>query len=374
MKNYHILCVIGTRPEALKMIPVIKALSKIPSFTVHTLLTGQHRELLNMALKDIVINNITHYQVMTENQTLSDLNIQLLAIFDEYLQQKTIHLVIAQGDTTTTLAAAMAAFYKKIPFAHVEAGLRTSSIHTPYPEEFNRRVATLITTLHCCPTQYAVDNLNKEGIHANVFLTGNTIIDMLYEVAEKIEVEKTEKKLILVTCHRRENFGVPLSNICKAIRALAERNAQLEFFFPVHPNPNVRAIVHEELSQVPGVYLSGPVEYEVLVKKMKSAFLILTDSGGLQEEAPALGKPVLILRNETERPEGVACGAAQLVGTETAALVGAVEALLTDRQAYQSMCYAGSPYGDGKAGTRISDIIQNYFNIKAEQSQFEALI
>ncbi len=364
MRKFNIACIIGTRPEALKMIPVIEALRKIQYFSVHTIITGQHQELLSKILIKSNIAIDVNFNVMIPNQNLNQLTAKLLTCFDKYLAENTCDLIIAQGDTTTTLTASLSAFYKKIPFAHVEAGLRTSQITNPFPEEFNRRVTTLLSTLHFCPTQYAADNLKLEGIKKHVYVTGNTIIDTLLECAKNICVEQTEQsmkqKKILVTCHRRENFGEPILNICRALKKLATRNPEIEILIPVHPNPNVKNTVEKELANINRITLCAPLDYRQLVTELKKCYLVLTDSGGLQEEAPSLQKPVLVLRDETERPEGIFCGAALLVGTNPSNIVSKVEMLLHDDRAYQAMCLVDSPYGDGVASHRISNIISGY--------------
>jgi UDP-N-acetylglucosamine 2-epimerase (non-hydrolysing) len=363
MKTPVLGCVIGTRPEALKMIPVIEALQNHTPCVVRTIITGQHRELLAQMLKDSSIAIDANFDVMQYDQSLSALSAKLFSQFDKYLMQEPCDLIIAQGDTTTTLVAAQAAFYKKIPFAHVEAGLRTSSLHNPFPEEFNRRTTSMIATLHFCPTQKAQRNLAKEGIKEGVYITGNTIIDTLYKHVQNLPNVQEEQKRILITCHRRENFGAPLQAICRALQILAWAHPEIELLFPVHPNPHVYDTVYSYLKNIANIKLCAPMDYPTLVKNMKNAYCILTDSGGLQEEGPALGKPVLILREETERPEGVDVGAARLVGTETHAIVAAVEELLSDVSLYQKMQNAGSPYGDGWASLRIVSIIAAFLGV-----------
>lgn len=358
MKKRTIVCVIGTRPDALKMIPVIEALESDGRFFVETVITGQHRELLEPILQEFHINSAINFSVMRPDQSLNSLSAKLLSHFDRFFSENHCDLVIAQGDTHSTFMAGLSAFYRKIPFAHIEAGLRTTTIHRPFPEELNRRTISMLANLHFCPTQQSADNLSKEGIHTNVFITGNTIIDTLYHYKKKIGVQKpTDEKIILVTCHRRENFGKPLLCITSALRKLAEQNPTIKFFFLIHPNRNVQTVVEKQLAPIPNIILSQSLNYEQLIRLILSAYLVLTDSGGLQEEAPALNKPVLILRNETERTESVACGAALLVGHDVNTIIYHVERLLTDKNSYQRMCQTGSPYGDGHAAERIVDII-----------------
>lgn len=363
MKIFNIVCVIGTRPEALKMIPVIKNLQKINRFVVKTVITSQHRELLIQIFTSANIKIDTDFDVMTPNQSLNQLSANLFLHFDKFFAENFCDLLIAQGDTTTTLISALSAFYKKIPFAHIEAGLRTSTIYNPFPEEFNRRTITSISRLHFCPTQLTANNLANSGITQHVYVTGNTIIDTLYQSIQKIQnPAKNDKKIILVTCHRRENFGEPLFNICQALKKLAKRNPTIEIVLPIHPNPNVKTVISKELNNIKNIILCEPLEYTELVTLLNNCYFVLTDSGGLQEEAPALHKPLLVLREETERPEGVICGAALLVGTHIDTIISQAEKLLHDKNHYQKMSEAGSPYGDGKAAIRIAKIISEFLN------------
>lgn len=362
MEKQRIVCVIGTRPEALKMIPIIRMMEKEPRMSLKVVITGQHRELLSNILHEEGITKFTDFSVMSVNQTLNSLSANLFACFNDYLTQNPCDLIVAQGDTTTTLVAAMAAFHQKIAFAHVEAGLRTSKINCPFPEEFNRRIVTLASSLHFCPTLNAAENLRREGIKQHIYVTGNTIIDMLSHYVDKERVVTNDKKRILVTCHRRENFGKPLERICEALKKIANRHPELEIILPVHPNPNVKKVMEMEFKNTVNVHLTPPLPYKELIQVMQQSWLVLTDSGGIQEEAPALNKPVLVLRNETERLEAVECGASRLVGTQTHAIVSAVENLLLNTKEYAAMAHAGSPYGDGQASRRIVTIIRNHLN------------
>jgi UDP-N-acetylglucosamine 2-epimerase (non-hydrolysing) len=361
MKKFNIVCVIGTRPEALKMIPVIDSLQKINRFTVKTVITSQHRELLIPILKSRNIKIDADFDVMIPNQSLNQLSANLFLHFDKFFAENHCDLLIAQGDTTTTLISALCAFYKKIPFAHIEAGLRTSTIYNPFPEEFNRRTISSISALHFCPTQVSANNLANSNITQHVYVTGNTIIDTLYHSIKEIKISAAnDKKIILVTCHRRENFGKPLFNICQALKKLAERNPTIEIVLPIHPNPNIKIVILKELNPIKNITLCEPLEYREFVTLLNESYFVLTDSGGLQEEAPALHKPLLVLREETERSEGVACGAALLVGTDIDTIVNQAEKLLHDKNHYQKMCEAGSPYGDGKAAMRITKVISEF--------------
>lgn len=363
-KIFQVTCVMGTRPEVLKMVPVIQALVAEKSLQVSTVVTAQHRDMLDQMLAHFDIDITADFNIMSENQTLSQLTARLLEKFTDYLKQNPCDVLVAQGDTTTTMVAALAAFYHHIPFVHIEAGLRTDDVRNPFPEELNRRIVSQIASIHCCPTETSKHNLNKEGIEKNVFVTGNTIIDTLYAFTKNIP-QKTvsDKKTILVTCHRRENFGKPLENICMALKTIIAQNPDVHIIFPVHPNPNVKKIVHQYLGGIDHLALTDHMDYQTLTAVLAQCYFVLTDSGGLQEEAPALNKPVLILRDSTERPEGVQCGAAQIVGTETNNIVSKVQELLYNDALYQNMAKAPSPYGDGNAAQRIAAIVVNFLQM-----------
>lgn len=355
----RILCVIGTRPEAIKMAPVVIALRRFDKWNVQVLATAQHREMLDQTLRTFDIVPELDLDVMQPNQSLANLTARMMTGVDKCLEQQRPSLVLAQGDTTTVLVTALASFYRKIPFGHVEAGLRTHDFHYPWPEEMNRVVAGRLAALNFAPTPTARDNLLNEGIAADrIHVTGNTVIDSLHMMMEKNLPLGCSlppgRRMILVTAHRRENFGRPMASICGAIAELARKYADLHFIFPVHPNPNVQKIVQQKLRALPQVTLCEPLDYGSLVTAMKEARLILTDSGGIQEEAPALGKPILVLRNETERPEAVLEGVAELIGTEQQDIVARTSTLLDDESAYQRMAKGRSPYGDGKAAERIA--------------------
>ena len=340
------------------MAPVVLALRRSGNWDVKVLATAQHREMLDQTLRLFGIRPDADLDVMQPNQALAALTSRLLTGLDACLERHQPALVLAQGDTTTVMAAALASFYRKIPFGHVEAGLRTHNLDYPWPEEMNRVLAGRLATLNFAPTQSAQDNLLREGAPTDrIHITGNTVIDALHMMAERdfpLGVElPTKQRLVLVTAHRRENFGAPMLAVCKAVRELAQKHPDLHFLFPVHRNPNVRDLVQHTLGTAPQVTLCEPLDYGPFVTAMKRAWLILTDSGGVQEEAPALGKPVLVLRNETERPEAVQEGVVELVGTERRRIVSRVAALLDDAEAYRRMAKGSSPYGDGKAAQRI---------------------
>lgn len=364
-----IMCVVGTRPEAIKMAPVVKALQNADDFDVIVLATAQHRDLLDQAFALFNIQADYDLNVMTPGQTLPELTSRLMLSIDKTLDEAKPDMVIAQGDTTTVFVTALACFYKKIPFAHLEAGLRTHDLYSPFPEEANRVLAGHLACLHFAPTSVSRENLLREGIsQEQITVTGNTVIDALLETAKTdfnlgIEIPK-DKRIVLVTFHRRENFGQPIVNICKAILELIEKHEDIYVLFPVHPNPNVREVTDRYLRGHERIQLVSPFDYGPFVTAMKSAYLILTDSGGVQEEAPALGKPVLVLRRDTERPEAVTEGVVRLIGTETIDIVREASQLLSDKVAYDKMAIGASPYGDGNASKRIVEIVRNYFNSK----------
>lgn len=348
------------------MAPVILALRREPWARVIVVATAQHREMMDDALALFGIAPDIDLAIMRPNQELAGLTARLLAALDATIHSSAPAAVLAQGDTTTVLASALAAFYRRVPFCHVEAGLRTGDMSNPFPEEMNRLLTARLTTLHFAPTLRARDALLQEHVPAHhVHVTGNTVIDALLSVAHRHMVHGLNlpagKKIVLLTAHRRENFGAPLIEILQAVGALAREHAELHFVYPVHPNPNIAVPANEILGAAPGVTLCQPLGYSRLVALMQEAWLVLTDSGGLQEEAPALGKPVLVLRDETERPEAVEAGVAQLVGQNHERIVGAVRALLTDDAAYRRMATGVSPYGDGKAAARIIGVLAQHF-------------
>jgi len=357
-----ILCVIGTRPEAIKMAPVILALRERDEVEVRVLATAQHREMLDQVLSLFEIEPDADLDLMQPNQSLPQLTARLMTSIDCVLQDEAPDLVLAQGDTTTVLMTALACFYRHIPFGHVEAGLRTGTIERPFPEEMNRVLTSPLARWHFAPTERAGNNLLREGLsEESIYVTGNTVIDALLLTASKeipLDVElDPAKKLILVTAHRRENFGKPLEEICRALSALAERNDDVQILYPMHRNPNVAQVARRLLDGSPRIVLCDPLEYGPFIGAMKRAFLILTDSGGVQEEAPALAKPVLVLRDVTERPEAVDAGVVKLVGPSYRRILHESEILLQDAKAYASMARGASPYGDGAAAGRIADIL-----------------
>ena len=359
----RIVCVVGTRPEAIKMAPVIEALRRESWAYPYVLLTAQHREMLDQVMELFDIRADDDLNVMRPNQQLAALTAQLVTGLDAALERARPDAVLAQGDTTTVLCAALVAFYRRLPFGHVEAGLRTGDLQSPFPEEANRVLASRLTRWHFAPTATAQANLLREGIAPeSVHVTGNTVIDALLSVAPRargVDLSFADgRRLMLMTAHRRENFGAPMEEVFVAVRELADRFADLAVLYPVHPNPNVKEPAERILGGHPRIRLVAPLDYEPFVAAMSASYLVLTDSGGVQEEAPALGKPVLVLRNETERPEAVDAGVVRLVGPVRERIVGAVAELLTDANAYRAMARGVSPYGDGHAAGRIVDVLR----------------
>lgn len=367
-----ILTVFGTRPEAVKMAPVVKKLAETPGIEARVCVTAQHRQMLDQVLELFDIHPHYDLNLMRENQTLAGLSAEILTHLDPILADFNPDWVLAQGDTTTVAMTSLLCYYRRIRFGHVEAGLRTHDKWAPFPEEINRRIAGVIADLHFAPTTWSKGNLLREGVDENIIkVTGNTVIDALQFVAQQPEPEEVRnlletigmnsannpRKLILVTAHRRENFGEPMENICKALLQLASRG-DVEIVYPVHLNPNVQEPVNKLLKGVEHITLLSPLDYLPLVHLMKRAYLILTDSGGIQEEAPAFGIPTLVLRDVTERPEGVDAGTLKLTGTETAQITAEASLLLDNPSAYQAMSQASNPYGDGHAAERIVQELQ----------------
>jgi UDP-N-acetylglucosamine 2-epimerase (non-hydrolysing) len=361
----RIACVVGTRPEVIKMAPVIRAASAHPACSVVVIATAQHRELLDQALGWFGILADHDLGLMEPDQPVHALMIRALPHLVAVLQAERPDWVLVQGDTTTTFCAALAAFYQRVPVAHVEAGLRTGDLYQPFPEEANRRLTDTLAR-HCfAPTERARANLLAEGVPAErITVTGNTGIDALRMLLDETPAYPAGvappggcSQIILVTAHRRETFGAPLLAICRAVRRLVEERPNISVIYPIHPNPSVCGPVREHLGGLPRIQLVDPLPYPELVRVMQCATLVLTDSGGIQEEAPYLGKPVLVLRDVTERPEGIEAGVARLVGTEEDRIVAEVSRLLDDRSAYEAMARPLNPYGDGKAAGRILDVV-----------------
>ena len=374
-----VMCVFGTRPEAIKMAPVVKAIEQNEHLESIVAVTAQHREMLDQVLQLFDIVPDYDLNLMKHGQTLTTITSGVLAGLEEILQKEQPDLVLVHGDTTTTFAATLAAFYQQIPVGHVEAGLRSGNMYSPYPEEANRKLTGAMATLHFSPTPESRRNLLKENVDdAHIFVTGNTVIDALlatvkdgYRFAdENIQaLLDSDAPKVLITAHRRENQGEPMANIFRAVKRLHETLPEVQFIFPIHKNPKVRELAGEILGGLARVHIIEPMDYEPFANAIARVDLIMTDSGGLQEEAPALGKPVLVLRDTTERPEAVTAGTVSLVGTDEELIYNTALQLLTDKEAYSAMANAVNPYGDGKASGRITYAIEYYFNLRYEKPE-----
>lgn len=367
MRAIRVMTVFGTRPEAIKLAPVIQTLEKDERFDSRVVVTAQHREMLDQVLSLFGIYPHVDLNLMTDNQSLADLSASIFHGLDGVLADEQPDWLLVQGDTTTVMAAGLCAYYRKIRIGHVEAGLRTGDKWAPFPEEINRRMASVVADLHFAPTDWARENLLHEGIPDELIrVTGNTIIDAQRQILnlpvpqeirsmlEEKDVLSGKKALIMVTAHRRENFGAPIRSICQALKTLAEDlREEIEIIYPVHLNPNIQEPVYELLSDIPNLTLLPPLDYLPLTHLLKNAHLILTDSGGIQEEATGLGVPCLVLRDVTERPEGVEAGVLRLVGTDSGGIITETKLLLANPSAYQQMARAANPYGDGQSASRI---------------------
>lgn len=371
LKKLKVLSVFGTRPEAIKMAPLVLELQKRSNIEAVVAVTAQHREMLDQVLGLFKITPKYDLDIMTKNQTLYEVTTKALLGLKEVFNKEKPDLVLVHGDTTTTFVAALAAFYAQIPIGHVEAGLRTGNKYSPFPEEMNRKLTGSLADMNFAPTSRAKNNLLKENVNLNdIFITGNTVIDALettvradYEFKDQTlkELVANDKKLILLTTHRRENLGEPMRHVYKALKDVLKKHPEAEVVFPVHKNPLVRAIVNEELANLEQVHLVEPLDYEPFANLMAKAYLVLTDSGGIQEEAPAFGKPVLVLRDNTERPEAIIAGTVKLVGTEYDKVFATTDKLLSNQEFYKEIAMATNPYGDGFASKRITNIILNRF-------------
>ena len=364
MNPIRVMTIFGTRPEAIKMAPLVKELQSRPEIQSICCVTAQHRQMLDAVLEIFQLKPDYDLNIMEPRQTLSTITTKCLLGMEGVLEQARPDLVLVHGDTSTTFAGALAAFYKQIMVGHVEAGLRTWDKYSPFPEEMNRKLVGDIADLHFCPTAANRDNLAREGIADGVFLTGNTVIDALkttvradYRFSNQLlnGLDYQGKKVILVTCHRRENYGQPMTNIMTALRRVAEAFPEVELVYPVHLSPVVREAADKYLSGHDRIHLIEPLDVEEMHNLMARCYLVMTDSGGLQEEAPALGRPVLVLRRETERPEAVAAGTVKIAGTEEETIFQMAASLLTEEQTYHAMAHAVNPYGDGQACRRIVD-------------------
>lgn len=378
-KRFKILCFFGTRPEAIKMAPVVKELKGNRRFQVIVAVSAQHRRMLDQVLELFNCRSDVDLDLMQKGQSLFDITGRVLSRFEPVLEKNKPDLVVVHGDTTTTLGGALAAFYKGIPVGHVEAGLRTRDMTRPFPEEINRRLTDVMSTLHFVPTPEAKKHLQSERLSsAKLFVTGNTIIDSLQWMRKRVKrpkspalrhllkrIDKKGNRLVLMTAHRRENFGLPFIDIFNSIRDLSLRFPDVHWVYPVHPNPNVMAPAERLLQDRENVHLLRHLDYGDLVYLMSRSYLVMTDSGGLQEEAPSLGKPVLVFREITERPEAIRAGAVHLVGSNPGKIKRETVRLLTDKRYYRSMAKAVNPYGDGKAAPRIRQAIERYFKLRS---------
>ena len=370
-----ILICFGTRPEAIKMVPLFLKFKEEGIFNVKLCVTGQHREMLDQVLGIFDVVPDFDLNIMKEGQTLSGVTSEIIDGMQNIYASFKPDMVFVHGDTATTFSISLSAFYNKIAISHVEAGLRTFNLQSPWPEEANRKLTSVLTNIHFCPTEISKNNLIREGYPCqNIYVTGNTVIDSLFWVRNKLinsslksqfmerfDFLDANKKMVLITGHRRENFGLGFKNICMAIKALASQFPNVIFVYPVHLNPNVRNIVLKNLSSLSNVFLIEPQDYEAFIFLMDQSHIILTDSGGIQEEAPSLSKPVLVMRDTTERPEGIDSGTLKLVGTSANSIINECYKLLTDQVAYNKMSTADNPYGDGLASDRIVNTIKKHF-------------
>ena len=364
-----VLVVFGTRPEAIKMCPLVYKLKEAKGIECVVCLTGQHKEMLQQVMDNFNVKADYNLEIMKERQTLTSITTTILELMEPLLKETKPDIVLVHGDTTTSYAAALAAFYQQIPVGHVEAGLRTGNIYSPFPEEMNRLMTDRISTYHFAPTEKNKRNLLAEGISKNVFVTGNTIIDAFqytvkndYQFASETlrNIDFNGCRVVTVTAHRRENLGEPLRNICRAIKRLANEHSDATFVYPVHLNPAVRETVFDVLSSAPNVHLIDPVDVLDMHNLLARCFMVMTDSGGLQEEAPHFGKPVLVLRTETERPEAVEAGTVKVVGVDESVIYNAAKTLFDDPDAYNAMAHAVNPYGDGTSSERIVDVLMKF--------------
>lgn len=379
-KKIKVMTVFGTRPEAIKMAPVVLELAKHPDKIVPVVtVTAQHRDMLDQVLNLFQIKPDHDLDIMAAGQTLFDITSRAMMGLDKVLQEEKPDIVLVHGDTTTTFAGALASYYHQVSVGHVEAGLRTHNKYSPFPEEMNRKLTGSIADLHFAPTDTSEQNLLAESVDSErIFVTGNTVIDALHktvdddfqfedEVLQGIDFKN--KRIVLLTTHRRENLGEPMRHVYRAMRRLVDEFEDVEIVFPVHKNPKVREVVQEELGGLSKVHLIDPLDYEPFANLMHRSYLILTDSGGVQEEAPALGKPVLVLRDTTERPEAVAAGTVKLIGTDEKVVYDEAKLLLTDRDEYSRMSEACNPYGDGKASQRIIQAILYHYGLAEEKPE-----
>ena len=375
-RRIKVMSVFGTSPEAIKMAPLVQELARRPEFESLCCLTGQHRQMLDSVMEIFHLKAQYDLDIMERQQTLSSITTKTLLGMERVLTEAEPDLILVHGDTSTTFAGALAAFYHKVPVGHVEAGLRTYDKYSPFPEEMNRTLVGDIATLHFAPTRANAENLRRESVQGEIFITGNTVIDAMkttvrpdfvFEDETLNRLDFPEKQVITLTCHRRENYDAPMEAILTAVRTIVDQNPNVEVVYPVHLSPVVQDCAHRLLGDHPRIHLIAPLDVAQMHNLMARSYLVLTDSGGLQEEAPALGKPVLVLRRETERPEAIAAGTAKLAGVETEPIIALTQELLQGGEAYARMAHAVNPYGDGKACGRIADAIAWHFGVVEEK-------
>ena len=370
MQKLKVLTVFGTRPEAIKMAPLIKKMEECEQIESIVCITAQHREMLDTVLELFKINPNYDLNIMEHGQSITDITVRVLKGLEDILTREKPDIVLVHGDTSTTFVGALAAFYQKIKVGHVEAGLRSGNIYSPYPEEMNRILTTNLASIHFAPTKGNYNNLIKEGIEPEkIFITGNTVIDALLSVVKNDyifennilnKMDYKNKKIIVMTCHRRENWGEPMEDIFMAVKGIVEENDNIEVIFPVHLNPSIHKLAKYIMGEHSNIHLIKPLEYEEFANLLNKAYLVLTDSGGIQEEAPALGKPILVMREETERPEAVEAGTVKIIGTEKENIKKEVNVLLNDSDEYNKMANSTNPYGDGTASEKIVDFLLSY--------------
>lgn len=371
MKKLKIMTIFGTRPEAIKMAPLVKKLEEYEEIESIVCLTAQHREMLDMVIDLFHITPNYDLNIMQHGQTISDITVRILKGVEEVLMKEKPDMVLVHGDTSTTFVGALAAFYQKIQVGHVEAGLRSGNIYSPYPEEMNRKLTSNLVNIHFAPTEGNYNNLIREGVDKDsIFITGNTVIDALLSVVKEDyvfedpllnSIDYENKKVIVMTCHRRENWGKPMADIFSAVKELAEENKNVEVLFPMHSNPNIRSLAKDIMGNCDNIHLMDSLDYEPFSNLLNRAYLILTDSGGIQEEAPSLGKPILVMRTETERPEASEAGTVKIIGVEKEDIKREVNLLLNDSAEYHRMANAVNPYGDGTASEKTVEALLKYF-------------
>ena len=378
MRKIKVMSVFGTRPEAIKMAPLVRELSARPQIESLCCLTGQHRQMLDSVMDIFRLKADYDLNIMQKQQTLSSITTRAILGMESVLEEAKPDLVLVHGDTSTTFAGALAAFYHKIPVGHVEAGLRTYDKYSPFPEEMNRTLVGDIAALHFSPTAANGENLRRESVQGEIFITGNTVIDAMKTTVRKDflfstpilnQLDFENKPVVALTCHRRENYGAPMEQIFRSVKQMVLTHSEVEVVYPVHLSPAVRECAARELGGIPRIHLIDPIDVEEMHNLIARCYFVMTDSGGLQEEAPAMGKPVLVLRKETERPEAVAAGTVKLAGVEYETILRLANELLESREAYESMAHAVNPYGDGNACRRIADAIEWHFGLRGEKPE-----